>query len=331
MVGIHFWQEDRPKIPAMLVLTGPQYTYKSSWAEWLIPHDMMSYLGLVTTDVMIGGGVERDRFLSTRAVLVVNECEPLFTPKHEQKVKSSVDQEIVTYRDLYSSSPVSRQRTALIIGTTNKPDLYTGSLGTRKVWQIPVESCDSYLIRDMDKQQLYAEVYHELCEYKKEHPKLPIQGAWSQSVAELDEVDEVNRRAKGTIGLDSLLVEVFGDPVDTVFDPELYRGRRGIKLTRGCAHDLSNRPNAWNLTHLLRYMVERFPDDKIDRTRLGYATQAYAEIYTGTKGKSVELFKKFTSVRRPIKRGVLEEGGGRFYLMPPIGTELTESTDEEME
>ena len=100
---------------------------------------MSQFLGMADTEMLISGATERDRMLSTRAVVVVNECETLFVPRHEQRLKAAVDQEMVTYRDLYASSPVSRRRTALIIGTTNKNELYTGSNGTRKIWQIPVQ------------------------------------------------------------------------------------------------------------------------------------------------------------------------------------------------
>ena len=332
MIGIHYWPEDRPKIPAMLVLTGPQHTYKSSWAEWLIPFELVQYLGLVSTDLMISAGVERDRFLSTRAVLVVNECEPLFTPRHEQKVKSSVDAEMVSYRDLYAPTPISRQRTALIIGTTNKPDLYTGSLGTRKIWQIPVSTCDSYLVKDMDKQQLYAEIKALLVSYKKEKPKALIQTAWAQSFKEREQIEETNRKAKGTMGVDALLVEIFGDPLDTKFDVSDFSGKRGFCVRKGGPYTLENRPNAWTLTPLLRFMKDRFPDDQIDRKMLRYAAVAYCELYTHSKGGKIAPFKHLTKTDRSVYRGQVEiSKSEKYFLFPPIGNEPETCEDEDME
>ena len=332
MIGIHYWPEDHPKIPAMLVLTGPQHTYKSSWAEWLIPFELAQYLGTANTETMIGAGVERDRLLCTRAVLVVNECEPMFTPRHEQKIKSSVDQEMVTYRDLYASNPISRQRTALIIGTTNKPDLYTGSLGTRKIWQIPVSLCDSYLVKDTDKQQLYAEIKALLVSYKQEKPKALIQTAWAQSVKEREQVEETNRQAKGTMGIDSLLVEVFGDPLDTVFDPSSYSGKRGFAVRKGSPYSLENRPNAWTLTPLLRFMKDRFPDDIIDRKMLRYAAIAYCELHTHSKGCKVEPFKHLTRADRSVYRGqVTISKSEKYYLFPPIGNNPDSDDDGDVE
>ena len=332
MIGIHYWPEDHPKIPAMLVLTGPQHTYKSSWAEWLIPFELANYLGMASTELMISAGVERDKLLCTRAILVVNECEPLFTPRNEQKIKSSVDQETVTYRDLYATSPVSRQRTALIIGTTNKPDLYTGSLGTRKIWQIPVTRCDSYLVKDTDKQQLYAEIKAILAKRKAERPNDLIQMAWRQSYEELQQVEETNRQAKGTMGIDSLLVEIFGDPLGSVFNYMDYSGKRGFVVRKGSPYTVENKPNGWTLTPLLRFMKDRFPDDIIDRRRLQYAATAYCELYTHSKGIKINPFKEFGKADRTIYRGVVTVSRSeKYFLFPTIGATPEEDETEDVE
>ena len=337
MIGIHYWSADHPKIPAMLVLKGPQHTYKSSWAEWLLPPELSNFLGMANVETMIAAAVERDRLLSTRAVIVVNECEPMFTPRHEQKVKSSVDQETVTYRDLYEPAPVSRQRTALIIGTTNKQDLFTGTMGTRKIWQIPVKQCDSMLILKMNKQQLYAEIKHVLSEYKKAKPNRLIQEAWAQSAAERAVVEEVNRRSKGTMGVDALLVEIFGDPVDTKFDIKDYQkvlntGEVSPKTNfrRGNAYDLSNKPNCWQTTALLRFMKDQFPDDIIDRNSLRYAVTAYSELFTNTAGCTKEIFGN--EKKWPVVRGsVTYSSAGKLFLLPPIGGIPDSATEDDME
>lgn len=339
MIGIHYYSEDHPKIPAMLVLKGPQYTYKSSWAEWLLPPELMSFLGMASVETIVAASVERDRLLSTRAIVVVNECEPLFSPKHEQKVKSSVDQEVVTYRDLYEKSVISRQRTALIIGTTNKSNLFTGSMGTRKIWQIPVKQCDSRLILDMDKQQLYAEIKHILMKMKEENPKMLIQDAWAMAAEERDTIDESNRRSKGTMGVEALLVEMFGDPVDTPFDMENYtkirKGTRDriVQFRQGNAYDVSNLPNSWQVTQLLRFMKDQFPDDSIDRKSLVYALNSYCELFTDTKGCIKHPFRKINTERSwPVDRGTVSYSTkGKLYLLPVIGGELQESEEKEVE
>jgi len=332
MIGIHYWPEDHPKIPAMLVLTGPQHTYKSSWAEWLLPIELKNYMGMATTDVIIAGGTDRDRLLSTRAVLVINECETLFIPRYEQRIKSSVDQEIVTYRELYMNTPVSRQRTALIIGTTNKPDLYTGTMGTRKIWQIPVKTCNSYLIKDCDKQQLYAEIKALLAKRKAEKPNELIQLAWQQSFEERQQVEEINRESKGSMGTDALLAEIFGDPLATPFDIEDYKGLRGLVVRKGNPYSLENKPNAWTLTPLLRFMRDRFPDDIIDRRSLRYAAISYCELFTQSKHAIVQPFKSISKAERPVFRGVLEiSKSEKYYLFPAIGHTPDESAFSEVE
>jgi hypothetical protein len=311
MVGIHYFPEDHPKIPAMLVLKGPQRTYKSSWAEWLIPADMSQYLGMCDTETLATGATERDRLLATRAILVVNECETLFTPRYEQRVKASVDQEFVTYRDLYVSSPLSRRRTALIIGTTNKPDLYTGSLGSRKVWQIPVTVCDSMLVMRTNKQQLFAEIKYILEQYKLKHPSGLVQDQWALDDDDLERVEQLNRRERGSHGVDALLVEMFGEP-EGWDDSYIVTGNR-LTLRRGTALTLHESPNVWRLTHLLAVMKERFPDDFIVRKDLVYALARYCAVFTGTE-RTVK-----TVGGKKIIRGVLQYSSAeQLYVLPPV-------------
>lgn len=331
MIGLHVNNTDNAKINAMLVLTGPQHTYKSSWAEWLMPNEMRDYFGAGSVDMMIKGDVERDRMLSTKALVVVNECEPLFTPRYEQKLKSSVDQETVTYRRLYAENTSTKQRTALIIGTTNKPNLYTGSLGTRKIWQIPVKQCDSMLIREMDKQQLFAEIYQYLVEYKAKNNCL-VGDAWATKAEEREVVEEINRLAKGTIGVDSLLIEIFGDPVKTPFNVDEYKGKNGgVNFRDGNPFDQSNRPNLWTKRALFKYINETYPEERLQVKDLNYPLINYASLFTNSKAPKIntcltELAKQKTA-NWDIRSGAIQKRGSTHFLLPILGEHL--ETDEE--
>lgn len=321
MVGIHFWPEDAPKIPSMLVLSGAEYTYKSSWAEWLIPRDMGNYTATASVDIPISGGKDWLIFLATKAVIVINECEPMFTPRNEQKIKSSVDAETVTYRDLYAKQVLTRARTALIIGTTNKNNLFTGSTGTRKIWQIPVKECDSMLIRNMDLQQLYAEILHELKEFKKENPGKLIQEAWAQSEEDRATTNKLNARRKGVdVGVIGLLIEMFGHYLDHEFEAEEYVEQYKLVLRVGVPGDLTNNPNAWTVTAMLRLLRFHYPEDKLDRTSVKYAMEEYAAAYTMTTHRARRPFTKLLSDKEAdkiITRGVLKISGAQaYYLMP---------------
>jgi hypothetical protein len=328
-IGIHFWPEDEPKIPAILVLSGPEYTYKSSWAEWLLPKDMSNYNATASVDVVTTGGRDWELFLSTKAIVVLNECEPLFQPKYEQKIKSSVDSASVTFRNIYGRRQLTRPRTALIIGTTNKTNLFTGSSGTRKIWQIPVAECDSMLIKNMDHQQLYAEIYHILQEYKKDNPNELIQNAWGLEFELRQQINDLNTRMKGDdIGVLGLLHEVFGHPLDLVFDESVYVKTRGLKVEIGRADFLdevvqtnTDIPNAWTPTQMLKYLRQRFPNDRIDRTGVKYALEEYAGIFTKSTNKPIIPFTNYRHLPdrakyKEIFRGVLNMGSEKYFIMP---------------
>jgi len=333
MIGIHFWPDDSPKIPAMLVLTGPEYTYKSSWSEWLIPKHMGNYIATAEVETALTGGKEWHMFLSTKAVVVINECEPLFSPKHEQKVKSNVDSETVTYRDPYAKHVLTRPRTALIIGTTNKAHLFTGSTGTRKIWQIPVKECDSMLVKRMDLQQLYAEIYHRLKEFKKKHPDKLIQEAWEQTKEDRRVTNMLNARRKGEdLGILGLLCERFGHFLERKFKPEEYVKRKGVSVRPGKPGNIDNEPNAWTVTAMMKFLKFDYPDDRIDRISVKYALEEYSAAYTKTIHHPKELFKNIVSVEaysKIVKRGrVAMTKDAKYYLMP---TPLKFNTGDEVE
>ncbi len=318
LVGIHFWESDRPKIPAMLVLTGPEYTFKSSWAEWLIPEFMGNYVATVDIDTILSGSKDWLMFMATKAIIVINECEPLFVPKHEQKVKSNVDSETVTYRDLYAKQLLTRPRTALIIGTTNKPHLFTGSTGTRKIWQIPVSECDSMLIKNMDLQQLYAEIYEILRAYKKNNPDALIQTAWGQNTADREKTNQLNAEKKeNNVGALGLLIEKFGSPSDRRFRLAQYTGgRNGLKFRPGNPSDLSNKPNAWTVTSMFQFLSYEFPLDKLTRVAVKYALEEYSARFTNTTHKAMVI----PGCRRNqiMTRGKIDISKTTYYYLMPV-------------
>jgi hypothetical protein len=212
-------------------------------------------------------------------------------------------------------------------------------MGTRKIWQIPVKQCDSRLILDMDKQQLYAEIKHILMTMKKENPRMLIQDAWAMAKSERDIIDESNRRSKGTMGVEALLVELFGDPVDTPFDLENYTSirkdsrERWVHFRPGNAYDVSNQPNCWQVTQLLRFMKDQFPDDSIDRKSLVYALGPYCELFTNTQGCIRHPFRKISTEKSwPVDRGTIQYSTkGKLYLLPVIGAPVQEAEEKEVE
>lgn len=324
MIGIHFWPEDAPKISAILVLLGAEYTYKSSWSEWLIPKDMGNYIATAPIETVIQDTKEWHMFLSTKAVVVINECEPLFTPRLEQKVKSSVDSESVTYRDPYAKHVLTRPRTALIIGTTNKLNLFTGNTGTRKIWQIPVKQCDSMLLKEMDLQQLYVEIYSILLQYKKNNPDKLIQEAWAQTKKEREKTNYINALRKGSsIGVLALLNETFGHFLKRTFRPQDYVKIKALDLRRGAPYSsIEDDPNVWSVTAMMGYLKRIFDDRKLTRSSVKYALEEYASNYTKTVNFSDKPFKHTKTAEKldivVIRGRVTAARNIDYYLMPSI-------------
>ena len=322
-VGVHFFTADRPTTPAMVILTGVEHTYKTTWANSLLPQSMESYMASVSSETVITrGGADWYSILATNAFVVIDECEKLFCPAHEQKLKDSIDKRFVTYRDPYGVSSMNRPKTAVIVGTTNEESLFTGTQGTRKFWQVPVKLCRIEVFKGMDMQQLYCEALYELETFKRNHPEKNITEAWNMHEGERELTNRLNfmRRGNGT-GVYSFICECFGDPYEREFNSGVYLGDRGLTLIPGSPHDVSNSPNAWTISSMTAYLRLQFYDEKVERMAVKYALIEYASAYTDTTLKIRKPFLNAataTARNKLITKGRINLGKSKdFYLMPP--------------
>jgi hypothetical protein len=337
LVGIHFWVEDGPTIPAMLILSGPENTYKSTWGDYLIPYEMSRYKSSVGVPIVQANSHDWLVFLHSSAVVIIDECEPIFHQRYEQVLKSSIDQKDVTYRMLFTSTKMNFPRTALIIGTTNEQNLYTGSQGTRKLWQIPVERCNTEILDELHKkgemQQLYAEIYHILQEYKKANPNKRIQTAWAQSEEDRTITNTLNAQRKGTdVGTIGLIAELFGSHLDRTFDINDFITDKKVNLRQGSDVFMSATklvvPNCWSITQMEDYLRLKYPHAKLKRSWVARALKEYASRYTNTINKSAEPFIDHVSSifysKTIFQGGYVERSRQKLFLMPPP-LELEES------
>lgn len=323
MVGIHYWPEDRPKIDAMLVLRGFENTYKTTWAESLIPKHMGSYTASPSYLAVDGGNKDWAALLSTKSVIVINECERLFTPAKEADLKSSIDQETVTYREPYATTSHTRKCVSLMIGTTNKTELFTGDSGSRKIWQIPVKQCDTYLLRTITAeyggdgmQQVYAEILHILKGFKERNPHRLVQAVWNMKPEQRSFINHYNAEVKGKdIGILGMLVELFGDPTKRSFVKTFYlTERRGVDVRKYNGYSLENAPNFWTPLTMVQLLKHQYPDDRIDRKEVTYALKSYSTMYTDTATKYFDL----TGRGLIISAGHYSRGNQKLYLMPKL-------------
>jgi len=338
LVGIHFFEQEEPKINLMLVLAGTQHTRKSTWVDFLIPKELENYRAEAPASLVKSGSDDWRRLLVTKAVVRVDECEELFNPLHINKLKESIDTHTATFRDLWDSYMRSRLRTALIIGTTNKLDLFTPATGSRKFGYIPVDMCDSEALKQMDRQQLYAEILFHLQEYKKKHPKRPIQKAWSLNDHIIELIEQTNRDFKDCErGVSQHLCQLFGyaEPKSINWSDYLssigwFTGDIGqADMYSFYIAETQAMPRLWTQSELAK-LVNLVGNAKHTVAEVKYALEEYCGVYTGTLHKAKTPFtklasKEFTKNLRVFK-GYVTRKRQKFFLLPP----LVKATDVEL-
>lgn len=336
-IGVHFFDGDDVKIPAMLVLTGQEFTYKTTWGNALVPDELGNFKASVDIDTATNQSGDWSRYLSSAAVVVLDECEEFLSPKHESRLKQSVDSAKISRRKLYDDRVLKARRTALIVGTTNKSSLFTSLTGSRKTWIIPVSRCNTEVFKGLNYQQLYAEILHILRSYVKETGR-PVQSLWELDTAERKLTNAINLNRKGfDSGLVGVLTSVFGSPLVAAdeFDVKRFLGeRQSLKLRTRPAADFGEPDesiNVWTVNAMKRYLEENKGMRGLDFNKVKYALAEYSGVYTSTLGKPKKIFDGF--VREQANHLVMDgavkmRGGITGYLMPPVMVEDVEITEE---
>lgn len=316
MVGVHFYPKDDPEMQAMLILSGAEHTYKSTFAKGLIPPTLANYRATETSDI-IKNKSDLNRILTTRALLVVDECEGLLARRHESHLKNIITVSDITYRDLYDNQTRTRKRTAGIIGTTNQLDLDFGLSGTRKFWVIPVETCDTDFLRDLDYPQLYAEIHEILREYKLKYPSRRIQTAWTLHKKIRHQTNEVNASMAGeNTEVYSQLIELFGSPTKQQYNKDDYFTSKGFAANNlGHKDHILDVPQPWAITDLLDFYCSRFPNEKPPKKIvLRENCKKYAGIFTGTTTVNETAIDDLKEVRK----GYIKYSNKMVFLMPKV-------------
>lgn len=129
----------------MLILVGPEHTYKSTFCRMLLPVALQSLRKEVNTQIN-NAKAERDfiRYLGSKAIVQLDEFEGMMSMKtHSSFFKNLLSSDNMSQVDIYNTSETQMPRKAIIIATTNEVQHVLSREGSRRLWFIPTGTIDT--------------------------------------------------------------------------------------------------------------------------------------------------------------------------------------------
>ena len=140
----------------MLVLIGPQGSYKTTWFALLLPPQLRDYFYTKTN----AGLVSKDDLLTLAQYgLVCWEELDTMLPKELNKLKAAMTMPSVNERAAYERYHECRPHLASFCGTGNNVQFLSDTTGTRRWLPFEVESIESPLSAPFDHDGIFAQAY----------------------------------------------------------------------------------------------------------------------------------------------------------------------------
>lgn len=223
---IKFREPEVLKLPfvdngGMLILTGEENTYKSTFCKLLLPRQLDKSRKEINTP-LTGEKNIRDflRYFSTKTIVQLDEFESMMDVSSSffKNLLSGNDNSFV---DIYGTQETYRERKAIIIGTTNQSHMVLSENGTRRMWIIPVGKIDTSAALRVNLHKLYNDLRAEFrMEFKK--GTMP----WLLSQAEIDLLNKQNTSYAARSDLDLVLEEIW--PIGNTTMPKDYLAKVNV-------------------------------------------------------------------------------------------------------
>lgn len=139
----------------ILVLTGKQMIEKTNFFRSLLPCELRQYYG----ESKLDAGKD-DEILMTQKLII---CDDEFGGKSKQEAKKLKDlssKQYFSIRRPYARIPEDIRRIAVLCGTSNDDDIINDPTGNRRILPLKVKSIDKEKLEQIDKDELFIELYH---------------------------------------------------------------------------------------------------------------------------------------------------------------------------
>jgi hypothetical protein len=307
----------------MLILVGPEHTFKSTFCRMLLPIPLQ-FLRKEVNQKVNNAKAERDfvRYMGSKAIVQIDEFEGMMDMKsHSSFFKNLLSSDDMSQVDIYSSSETTLQRRAIIIATTNDVTHVLSREGSRRLWCIPTGNIDTNRMLRLKHHLLYNKLRNTLRDSYREG-----QYVWQFTRDQSLLRTSWNEGYAATTSLASSLCDMF--PFDTTTMPEHYL--KGVDITR---------PKTRGLKCLSTLEVSQMLQQqgvRVSAAQLKHELQRLCSMWTDT----VKQDKKFSKVGYIIKGKACQtwyeprkKYQYEYWVMPPrdmsIPFDLREEGEDE--
>ena len=153
------WMDDNVANHQVLVLVGPQGSFKSSWLNTLLPEPLRVYQNNLVLNGM--GKVDDDvrNMLYENAIVNLDELDAMGNTELNQ-IKSLITCQVITNRAKYQRFKTSHMRIASLCGSTNKTHFLTDLTGSRRWMPFEVSAIVNPYENIFPLDRMYAQAYH---------------------------------------------------------------------------------------------------------------------------------------------------------------------------
>lgn len=284
----------------MLLLIGPEGSYKTSFFKSLLPHGLNEQCVLTVQGLTknIASKAMRDvyRYMANSGIVIFDEFDSLPKEFLQSEMKKLISGNSIEFTEIYQKTAVKLPRAAAIGGTTNSDKIIMSDYGNRRLWPLMVQHIDTSALIKVNWHKFYRDLIREF-EARLANGETP----WLPTREELDILKNVQDKVASSTGFEQVLEEVF--PARIPFP--------GLGMFTSIQADSNYLYRMKDIKAILAQSGEHI--NRKDLPALRQALVRYAGKYTGTSGQEIMM----PNVAALVRDGRAEQGQHSRWILPP--------------
>ena len=300
MMKHHFYTGEFDENNLMLVLQGPERSFKSTFLKFLIPPGFRQFAKpcMLPLD-KDNNRRDASKIASQNILFMFDEFEHYCGDK--TFFKEWFSQNDTSFYDKHEKDITEVHRLAFVVGTTNSTSLQLGQYGTRRFCILPVQQMDTNVFKDFNWHAFYREIYFK--HYKPAIDKFESGKSfnlpWVLNETDQTFLEQSNKHLVAHNEVEALLHTYYdfeGSEWDFKDITSVQKKHPRLKTTQQIQHEL-----------------QAFGDTKIKLTALTHALKRTIGEYSNTYRKTIYRQAK---PKCTFFQGLVEQGKYKYWYMP---------------